>query len=101
MKTIDRGANLMHLLAMGAIVATACISSQAQNFVVTRFEDGNYVTNGIWNWWGGATKAWEWDPTVDAGGGTNAGSLKVSINFSGTGDNQYALGMSWSGAGNY
>jgi hypothetical protein len=58
-------------------------------------------SNAFWNWWGGATRSIEWDNTKDSAGDTNSGALRINVEFSGTGDNQFSQGMSLSGAGNY
>jgi hypothetical protein len=67
---------------------------------ITDFDNANYV-NGFWNWWGGSVRTVTWDPSHDAGNDTNSGSINISVNFSGTGDNQYSEGMSLSGNGSY
>jgi hypothetical protein len=67
---------------------------------ITDFDNNAYL-NGFWNWWGGASRTITWDPAQDAQNDTNSGSINISINFSGTGDNQYADGMSLSGNGSY
>jgi hypothetical protein len=67
---------------------------------ITDFDNGNY-TSGFWNWWGGATRTITWDPAKDAQLDTNSGSINITVDFPGAGDNQYAQGMSLSGSGSY
>src|SRR5439155_7200790 len=57
MKSKQSSAQVIRVLILGAALASAGLSARAQDVVVTRFEDGNYVTNGIWSWWGGATRS--------------------------------------------
>lgn len=69
---------------------------------VTGFDNDGYVSNNaFWSWWGGASRTVEFDPAHDAANDTNSGSIKVSVTFSGTGDNQYSEGMSLAGTNNY
>jgi hypothetical protein len=69
---------------------------------ITGFDTSAYVSsNAFWNWWGAATRTVEWDPANDASGETNSGAIKISVNFPGTGDNQYSEGMSLAGRNNY
>ncbi len=69
---------------------------------ITDFDTDAYVAGGgFWNWWGGAARTVEWDSTKDADGDVASGAIKISVDFPGTGDNQYSQGMSLSGSGSY
>lgn len=69
---------------------------------ITDFDSDGFFANGaFWNWWGGAARTVEWDPLTDVAGDIGSGALKISVNFTGTGDNQYSEGMSFSGHGTY
>jgi hypothetical protein len=83
----------------GLLLAVSGSISHAQD-VVLPFNDGS-ITNGMWQWWGGAVAAWEWDGTKDANNNPASGALKISVPMTGTGDNQYSVGMALSGVGAY
>jgi hypothetical protein len=72
---------------------------------ITGFDSDAFLTPGrsaFWNWWGGAARTVEFDPTQDGKGDTNSGSIKISVTYDNTlGDNQYSEGMSLSGHNSY
>jgi len=81
----------------GAMLAVS--TTQAQDLLL-QFNDGS-ITNGMWQWWGGAAAGWNWDGTKDANNNPSSGSLHINVPMTGTGDNQYSIGMALSGVGQY
>lgn len=56
--------------------------------------------NGWTHWWGAAMETREFDPTMDADGNPNSGSMKVQVPYSRAngGDNQFSMWGSFSGS---
>ncbi len=85
------------MLALLAGAALACSTNwgwaQITNFVVDRFNDPSEISN--WShWWGSPAWTLDYDSTVDAGGGTTPGSMKITVAFdpvSYPNDNQFAF----------
>jgi hypothetical protein len=67
--------------------------AQASDLIVDTFDTADDVL-GWSRWWGSAPQTYEFDPTMDANGNANSGSLKATVDFdvaAYTGDNQFAL----------
>lgn len=83
-----------------AAIAAGLASATAQDFTVNAFQDEDDLF-GVWDWWGGASKEFVWDAD-DAGDDANSGSMKMTIGFDNTQeDNQYAIGLSLAGGSAY
>ena len=65
---------------------------------ISDFDDNSYLS-GIWSWWGGATHTATWDAARDAQNDTNSGSININVTY--TSGDQYAFGMSLTGARSY
>jgi hypothetical protein len=80
---------LLGLALSGA--ATVC-QAQSTDFIIDTFDSD---TSAAWTrWWGAASQSYEFDPSVDAQGNSNSGSLKATIGYdiaSNAGDNQFAV----------
>jgi hypothetical protein len=81
-------------MAVLAGLALACAGAQtlAQDLIINTFDSEDEAT---WRrWWGSAGQFYEFDPSVDANGNANSGSLKATIDFDLAaygGDNQFAV----------
>ncbi len=77
------------LVLFGATIA----ASAQENLVVSSFDTEDAVFQ--WSrWWGAADQVYEFDPSTDAAGSADSGSLMASVYFdvaSYGGDNQFAL----------
>jgi glucuronoarabinoxylan endo-1,4-beta-xylanase len=87
------------LAALLALTLPLSGHAQTQTYVVDQFNPAgtggfSYVggeINGVWaNWFGGAFQSATWDPTSDASGDPNSGSLEITANFSAA-NNQYEI----------
>ncbi len=66
--------------AAAALVAAGQPVRAQDNYIVNAFDSEDEVLQWV-HWWGNADTVMEWDPTVDADGNANSGSMKVTINF--------------------
>ena len=78
----------------GTTTYTASLSwGQTTSYVVDRYDDPNEVS--AWShWWGSPAWTLDYDSTVDAGGGTTSGSMKVTVSFDAVAyplDNQFSF----------
>src|SRR5260370_17057689 len=93
----------MLLTAVGALLAVPSSWGQATNITINTFDSAIEVTTNWTKWWGRATTSMQFDATMDAGGNTNSGSMKVTVQFNLAAngvDNQFALRGALGGNGN-
>lgn len=90
LKTFRSLRPLRILTAIALLTSTVSLRA-AEDIVIDTFDTD---TAGQWSrWWGCATQAYAWDASVDAGGNSSSGSLKVTIDFNlagCSGENQFA-----------
>lgn len=79
------------VLACG--LSTPKVNAATEDYVFSKFDQASDAAGWI-NWWGVSEQTYEFDPTMDAEGNPNSGSLKVTIVFDKAaygGNNQFAI----------
>jgi hypothetical protein len=83
-------------ISVAALFAASICARAADNYT-NAFDTADSI-NGWAHWWGNATETREFDPSMDADGNPNSGSMKVSVQYNrANGDNQFSMWGSFSG----